>query len=142
MMENHAVIRGPGFDTMPDLLTHPDDLVSDSVLSEVEKRAILADWASDARAVEDKPQLRRLDNGAFFHIGDVLNALRLLDTAAGHISATMQLPFPRRRKARTITRTFADQPDDGGPPPCAAGAFPPARRIHTIAKAVPLSDAA
>jgi hypothetical protein len=83
MMENHAVIRGPGFDTMPDLLTDPDDLVSDSVFSEAVKRAILADWASDALTVEDKPQLRRLDNGAFVHIGDVLNALRLLEVLSG-----------------------------------------------------------
>jgi len=33
-------------------------------LSHAARRVILASWASDVRAVEDAPWLRRLDNGA------------------------------------------------------------------------------
>ena len=45
-------------------LSHPDDVVSDPHLSLIEKRALLAAWASDAHAVPDAPTLRQLDNGA------------------------------------------------------------------------------
>jgi hypothetical protein len=142
MMENHAVICGLGDAPTSDLLTHPDEVISDSELSKFEKRAILADWASDARAVEDAPAMRQLDNGAFVHIGDVLKALRLLDNAASHMSAATRLPLARRRRAHTGSRIFRNEPDDEGPPPCAAGASIPARLIYTMAKAVPLSEAA
>ena len=141
-MANHAMICGLGDAPTSDLLTHPDEVISDGELFEFEKRAILADWASDARAVEDAPELRQLDNGAFVHIDDVLKALRLLDNAAIYMSAATRLPFARRRRAPTGGRTFQNEPDDDGPPPCAAGASVPARLIYTIAKAVPLSEAA
>jgi hypothetical protein len=144
MMQNQAVVGGRGDASIPNLgfLTHPDDVISDIELGEFEKRAILADWASDARAVEDVPELRQLDNGAFVHIDDVLNALRLLNNAASHMSAGTRLPFARRRKAPTGSRIFKNEPDNDGPPPCAAGASIPKRLIYTIAKAVPLSEAA
>jgi hypothetical protein len=142
MMENHAVICGPGDSPTSNLLTHPDEVVSDSELSFSKKRAILANWASDARAVEDTPELRQLDNGALVHVGGVLKALRLLDNAASHMSAATRLPFARRRRPPAGSRTFKNEPDDDGPPPCAAGASIPARMICTIAKAVPLSEAA
>jgi hypothetical protein len=48
--------------------THPDDIVNDPDLSEVEKRGILASWISDARAVESAPSLRRLDSGAVVEV--------------------------------------------------------------------------
>jgi hypothetical protein len=138
MMNNHAVVCGPGYGEIPNLQTHPDNLASDSRLSRLEKRAILADWASDARAVEDSPELRQLDNGALVRVGDVLNALRLLDNAANLMPAATRPAFARRRKLQTTARTFRKEPDDDGPPPCAAGASPPSRLINTVAKAVPL----
>jgi hypothetical protein len=60
-------------------LTHPDDVVEDDSLTSAEKRETLASWASDTRAVPDKPALRRLDNGAIVHIDDIMAALRTLD---------------------------------------------------------------
>jgi hypothetical protein len=124
MMEDHAGICGLGDALTPDLLTHPDEVISEGELSEFEKQAILTDWASDARAVEDAPELRQLDNGAFVHIGDVLKAPKLLDNAASHMSAATRLPVARRRRAPTGSRTFENEPDDDGPPPCAAGEPP------------------
>jgi hypothetical protein len=51
-------------------------------LSHAERRAILTSWASDARAVEDAPWLRRLDNGANIRLSEVLEALKALDSAS------------------------------------------------------------
>jgi hypothetical protein len=137
-MDNHAAVCGSGYGAIPNLQTHPDNLVSDSRLSDLEKRAILADWASDARAVEDAPEWRQLDNGALVRVGDVLNALRLLDNVVSLMPAAPRPPFARRRRVRAVSRTFRKEPDGDGPPPCAAGASPPARFINTVARAVPL----
>lgn len=38
--------------------SRPSDVLKDPDLSQVDKRAILASWASDGCAVEDKPYLR------------------------------------------------------------------------------------
>jgi hypothetical protein len=141
MMETHAVLGRLRDSKTPDLLTHPDQVIVDSELSEFEKRAILANWASDARAVEGAPALRRLDNGAFVRIDNVLNSLRRLDNAVGHMSSLTRPPLARRRKAPIGVGTRTFDPDDK-PPPCAASAPIPARPIYTIAKAVPLSEAA
>jgi hypothetical protein len=142
-MENQALICRLGDVPSSDLLTHPDEVISDSERSEFEKRAILADWASDARAVEDAPALRQLDNGAFVRVDDVLKALRRLDNAAGHMSfSATPRRFALRRRAPTASRIFKNDPDDEGPPPCAAGASIPPRLIYTTAKAAPLSAAA
>jgi len=45
-------------------LHHPSEVLGDPGLTVAERRAILADWASDARAVENAPWLRQLENGA------------------------------------------------------------------------------
>ena len=60
-------------------LTHPDDVVEDNSLTPAGKRAVLASWASDTRAVSNRPALRQLDNGAIVHIDDIMAALRALD---------------------------------------------------------------
>jgi hypothetical protein len=56
----------------PDVLSHPG-------LTSAEKRAILASWASDARAVENSPWLRQLGCGARISLSEVQGALRSLD---------------------------------------------------------------
>jgi hypothetical protein len=142
MMETQVVPCGLRGGTVSNLLTHPDDVIADSRISELEKRAILADWASDARAVEDAPGWRQLDSGAVVCIDDVLNALRLLDNAGGRVFPAKRPPFARRRRAPVGNRTFANEPDDDTPPPCAAGASMPTRPIYTIATAVSLAEAA
>jgi hypothetical protein len=49
------------------------------------KRAILASWASDACAVENLPNWRKLpETGALVPLDDILDALRGLDGSALH----------------------------------------------------------
>jgi hypothetical protein len=49
------------------------------------KRAILASWASDACAVENLPNWRKLpETGALVPLDDILDALRALDGGALH----------------------------------------------------------
>ena len=64
------------------IYTHPDDVTSDPKLTMAEKRAVLASWISDARAVENVPSLRRLDSGAVVEVDAILRALVLLDELA------------------------------------------------------------
>src|ERR1700684_146639 len=61
---------------------HPDDVAGDPDLPLAEKRALLASWISDARAVENAPSLRRLDSGAVVEVDAILRALVLLDDVA------------------------------------------------------------
>ncbi len=62
---------------------HPMEVVKDQDLDLAEKRAILSSWASDACAVEGRPQLRWLlgTDGPVL-LGEVLEALRRLDELA------------------------------------------------------------
>ena len=49
------------------------------------RRAILASWASDACAVENLPNWRKLpETGALVPLDDILDALRGLDGSALH----------------------------------------------------------
>jgi hypothetical protein len=59
--------------------SHPDEVLDHPELSDAERRAILASWASDARAVEDAHWMRCLDNGSIVSLAEVLDALRKLD---------------------------------------------------------------
>ena len=58
---------------------HPRDVLACVDIPVAERRAILAGWASDARAVENAPYLRQLENGARVAVGEILEALRRLD---------------------------------------------------------------
>ena len=64
------------------IYTHPSDVASDPKLTTAEKKAVLASWISDARAVENAPSLRRLDSGAVVEVDAILRALVLLDELA------------------------------------------------------------
>jgi hypothetical protein len=59
--------------------SHPSEVLDHPELSHAERRAILASWASDARAVEGAHWMRCLDNGAVVTLAEVLDALRRLD---------------------------------------------------------------
>jgi len=61
----------------------PNDVLNDSALTMAQKRARLASWASDARAVPNFPAFRKLENGALVTIDSVLNALKHLDKLEG-----------------------------------------------------------
>ncbi len=61
-------------------ILHPMEVVKDPDLDLAEKRAILSSWASDACAVEGRPELRWLiGTDAPVLVGEVLQALRRLD---------------------------------------------------------------
>lgn len=56
------------------------EVLADQTMSIDAKRALLASWASDRRAVENWPVLRRLDSGSELHIDDIFDALKALDS--------------------------------------------------------------
>jgi hypothetical protein len=59
--------------------SHPSEVLDHPELSHAERRAILASWASDARAVEGAHWMRCVDNGFVVTLAEVLDALRKLD---------------------------------------------------------------
>jgi len=113
---------------VPTVLMHPDDVVSDSRLTRAQKREILASWASDARAVNDVPALRQLDNGAVVRVDEVLRALHALDDGAKPIPNIPWLgrPLHQRQRMRSVSwskiasRRSRPGDDDDDPPPCPA----------------------
>jgi hypothetical protein len=52
-----------------------EGFTGDPKLTTAEKKAVLASWISDARAVENAPSLRRLDSGAVVEVDAILHAL-------------------------------------------------------------------
>jgi hypothetical protein len=111
--------------------TSPLDVVSNPHMPIAAKRALLASWASDARAVPNCPALRRLDDGNLVLIDDVLNALKLLDgkqTAPVDRRDTEVGPGSRghwSRLARRWRRNVDDDDDDPPPAPASAAPFHP-----------------
>ncbi len=109
------------------IYTHPGDVTSDPKLTTWEKRAILASWISDARAVENAPSLRRLDSGAVVKVDDIRQALASLDGLAPIVDCKLPPPSGRRRSA--ISSWFkrvgpphrSNDNDDDDPPPAPAG---------------------
>lgn len=108
----------------------PQEVLSDQTMSIEAKRAILASWASDRRAVENWPALRRLDDGRELNIDDILDGLKALDTVDGKPHLATVLPFPRSRLAHSR------QPDDDlDPPPAAIAMSVPKHRPYLDATA-------
>jgi hypothetical protein len=64
-----------------DVFRHPREVLIHAGLSRTEKRAILASWASDARAVESCPSLRCLPGcrAEPVPVDEILAALQALD---------------------------------------------------------------
>jgi hypothetical protein len=110
------------------IYTHPCDVTNDAKLSTEEKRAILASWISDARAVENAPSLRQIDSGAVIEVEAILQALVLLDELApDRRGACTRLPPSGRRRSvisrwlmRAVTPNGSNDNDDD-PPPAPAG---------------------
>jgi hypothetical protein len=110
------------------IYTHPDDVVSDPDLTLAEKRAVLASWISDARAVENAPSSRRLDSGAVVEVDAIQQALALLDELAPdrRSPCKRQAPLGRRPSVMSsLLKRFGPPPrsndDDDDPPPAPAG---------------------
>ena len=110
------------------IYTHPSDVTNDPKLTTGEKRAVLASWISDARAVENAPSLRRLDSGAVVEVDAILEALVLLDELAPDRRGDCKRlrPLDRRRSviSRWLTRVGppnGSNDNDDDPPPAPAG---------------------
>ena len=91
---DYLAAPGPSFD-------HPSEVLACVETPAAERRAILAAWASDARAVENAPHLRQLENGARVPVSEILEALRRLDAegADRRLPALRQPPNVARRSA-------------------------------------------
>lgn len=96
------------------VLGYPDDVLHDPRMTISEKRTLLAAWASDARAVQDLPGVRQLDNGAVVSLDEILDALRSLDHASREDLSGSAAPRRRIMFSRWRRR------DDSNPPPCIA----------------------
>ena len=80
---------------------HPRDVVADPDLTLNEKRAILASWASDARALEVTPALSEITKVRIVPLDDIMDALRSLDR-----SVTDNVPhYDRALRRRKISRS-------------------------------------
>lgn len=113
--------------------THADDVANDPNLTKAEKRAILASWISDARAVEIAPSLRRLECGAVVEVDAIRQALAWLDEGV-RLGDDRKRRAPPRRERNVAARWFGrvglpknanDNDDD--PPPAPAGIARPFR---------------
>ncbi len=73
-----------------------EEVLSDPSLTIGEKRATLASWASDARALKDVPSLRKLENGVVIRLEDIFQSLRKLDDDDDPppSPAAMNIPVP------------------------------------------------
>ena len=109
-------------------LGHPEDVLNHPGLSVLDKRSILANWASDAHSVPGVPAMRMLPCGAIVKVDVILQALAALDDSDALISSKQRWDsLPRRRKARLPTwrRTpWSRRDDDDEPPPCPAAIQP------------------
>lgn len=118
------------------LFQRPDDVVADPHMSPAEKRALLASWASDARAVRGVPALRQLEDGSHVAIDDILSALQALDPEGVVPSSRTQLTLSRlaERRRRPVARDWGrilrrrSRDDDDDPPPCPAHSGIPPRQ--------------
>ena len=68
----------------PSHFEHPKDVLRAAHLSQQEKRAILASWASDQYAVESIPALRHYPGSSgVVTLADIMAALKALDAEQG-----------------------------------------------------------
>ena len=86
------------------IYAHPSDVTNDSKLTTAEKRAVLASWISDARAVENAPSLRRLDSGAVVHVDEIRQALVSLDEPEPDRKGDSKRLHPSDRRRSVISR--------------------------------------
>lgn len=88
--------------------THPREVVANPFLDTLQKRCILATWASDAFAVPDKPWLRQIPRSdATVRIGDIILALKSLDgNDDGPPSGTRRMFLPKApHRTRAVGQT-------------------------------------
>ena len=93
---------------------HPNDVVNDSDLTLNEKRAILSSWASDVRAVDSAPHLRRPPGASHVvTLDEILDALKALD-AMGYDSEPHAIRWQlRKRRMRSLGMPWRRSPPEG-----------------------------
>ena len=108
------------------LLGHPDDVLDHPELTIIEKREVLAAWASDAHCVADVPGLRQLDSGAIVSVDEILTALQALNepSVSQVLTGSTQRVKRRRRSFPRVLVSLARRDDDDDPPPSPAAALP------------------
>jgi hypothetical protein len=125
--------RSYSFSRQPERLRHLTKrrstlITTDQKLTTAKKKAVLASWISDARALESAPSLRRLDSGAVVEVDAILRALVLLDEQSLdrrengsrlHPSGRSRSVLSRWMKRISPSKSSNDNDDD--PPPAPAG---------------------
>jgi hypothetical protein len=96
-------------------LSSPAEVLLDRSMPKEAKRALLAAWASDLRAVENQPALRQLGDGTFLHIDDILDALKALDTSTDPTKVSKNVMAFSRRPIGIRAGVGTNEDDD--PPP-------------------------
>lgn len=115
-----------------DVFRRPSEVLAHPLLSQSEKRTILAAWASDACALENAPGLRCLTGTRAepVSVDAVLAALAELDqgSSQGTIPRPTTPASPRQRLQRFshLRRHIRSgrRNDDDDPPPCPAAVMP------------------
>ncbi|MGX9146292.1 hypothetical protein [Mesorhizobium sp. 128a] len=134
--------EAPNPGSMSEMLGHPDDVLHHPTMSIVDKRALLASWASDARAVAGMPMLRQLDDGSIVTIDAIVGALKALDGQHPDEQYRLRTSWRRpidRRPLRRLSPWFRrlGRDDDDDPPPCPAFCAIPPKRGNGGATAIP-----
>lgn len=90
--------------------SHPREVLASPFLDTLQKRCILATWASDAFAVPDKPWLRQIPGSdAQVRIGDIILALKGLDDDGGPPPRTQRMSVPKAlNRTRAIGQTASE----------------------------------
>ena len=88
--------------------SHPREVLANPFLDVLQKRCVLATWASDAFAVEGKPWLRKIRGSDHqIRIGDILMALRALDGDDGPPPSASRSGLPGKFvRTRAIGQTL------------------------------------
>lgn len=112
-----------------DVFRHPREVLAHPGLSQADKRAVLASWASDACVIEGAPGLRCLvgSRAEPVSIDAVLAALGELDREASRAGPPAPRALPRRRRRLTALHRFMRprrRDDDDDPPPCPVAVMP------------------
>ena len=77
--------------------SHPREVLANPFLDALQKRCVLATWASDAFAVEGKPWLRQIPGSDLqIRIGDILAALKSLDGDDGPPPSAQRMALPKQ----------------------------------------------
>ena len=104
------------------IYTPPSDVTSNPKLTTAEKRAVLASWISDARAVENAPSCEVVEVDA------ILQALVLLDELAPDLREDGKRLHPSGRRRSLLSRwvkrvspSKGSNDNDDDPPPAPAG---------------------